>query len=464
MGLIGCGYWGKNHLRTMIEIDPHILKTVCDAQTPKVKIPPEVRFTKKIEEVFGDKEIDGVVISTPTCTHHNLTKQALLAGKHVLVEKPLGVSTVEAEELYNTSQVCGKVLMVGEVFRFNSALNFVKDLVSKGELGELRYLESRRVGLGPVRTDVSALWDLATHDIYISNMLVGKDPSSVRYAGLSHNGHLDDIVCLNLRYTNPDILSTVYVNWEHPVKERKLVVGGTKKAVLFDDVEPSDKVRIYDRGVDYQPTTGGFGEFQAATRDGNILIPKVKLNQPLEEELRHFIKCVTGVESCRSSGLEGLQTVRILETGEGARIWHFCNVYGCKIGKNTQIGSYSEIKPGAQIGDNCRFQSYAFISEGTVIGNSVFIGPRVTFLNDKYPTAQKAVEKRWTLEACVVEDEVSIGGGAVILPGVRIMSGAAIGAGAVVTKDVPANAVVVGNPARIIGFIGQERKFEDYRT
>ena len=137
--------------------------------------------------------------------------------------------------------------------------------------------------------------------------------------------------------------------------------------------------------------------------------------------------------------------------GKNSKVWNFCNLYGCKIGENTQVGSYCEIKEGAEIGDNCRFQSYVFVPEGTKIGNYVFIGPRVTFLNDKYPTSKKAIEKRWNLEAAVVEDRVSIGGGVTILPGVRIGKGSMIGAGSVVTKDVPEYKIIYGNPAKIVG-------------
>ena len=147
-----------------------------------------------------------------------------------------------------------------------------------------------------------------------------------------------------------------------------------------------------------------------------------------------------------------------VEIGEGSKVWNFCNLYGCKIGKNTQIGSYSEIKDGVIIGDNCRFQAYTFIPEGTQIGNYVFLGPRVTFLNDKYPNAEKAINKSWNLEAVVVEDDVSIGGGAIILPGVKICKGAVIGAGSVVTRNVPKFQVICGNPARTMGSVLAEYK------
>ena len=151
-----------------------------------------------------------------------------------------------------------------------------------------------------------------------------------------------------------------------------------------------------------------------------------------------------------------------VEIGNGSRVWHFCNLYGCRIGRDTQVGSFSEIKEGAVLGDNCRLQSYVFIPEGTQIGNRVFIGPGVTFLNDKYPTAAKAISKTWSLEAVVVEDDASIGGRATILPGVRIGRGAVIGAGSVVTRNVPEYAVVCGNPAKVVGRVDDKRYKEKF--
>ncbi len=323
VGLIGCGYWGKNHLRTLNEMEGVDLAYVADVSKPSAKIPIGTRYSSSPLMVFEDKNVDGVVIATPTETHYDLAKRALKSSKHVLVEKPLTTKVEEAEELCRISEESGMNLMVGEIFRFNSAVQYLTELIKKGELGQLRYIECRRVGLGPIRKDVSALWDLATHDIYLSNLFVGKIPETVSCKGISHNGKVDDISCLNLEYKNPDVLATIYVNWEHPIKERKIIIGGTKKAVHFDDVEPSEKIRIYERGVDYQPQSGDFGEFQAAIRDGNIIIPKIRLWQPLEAELRHFIDCTrNGADSrnnCQSNGYFGLETVRVLEAAERSR-------------------------------------------------------------------------------------------------------------------------------------------------
>lgn len=319
ISLIGCGYWGKNHLKTLKEMENVNLAYVCDSMDLSPKLIGSTKHLRNYQEILADSKLEGVVIATPTSTHYQIAKDFLNAKKHVFVEKPLTTNTSDAKELCSLAKKNDVYLMVGEIFRFNPAINFIKQLIDSRELGELRYLESRRVGLGPIRTDVSSLWDLATHDIYISNLLIGKSPSRVSCVGVSHNGNLDDITCVNMKYENPRILSTIYVNWEHPIKERMLIVGGTKKAVKFDDIQPSEKISIFERAVDYLPTTGDFGEFQSAIRSGNIIIPQIKLKQPLEEELKNFIGAIEGKEYCRSPGTFGLETVRVLEAAEESR-------------------------------------------------------------------------------------------------------------------------------------------------
>jgi len=296
------------------------LEYVSDFKKPVCDIPKETKFISDYQEILDNDKIESVIIATPTDTHYQLAKESLEAGKNVLVEKPLTTKANEARILCEVADSMEKGLMVGEIFRFNQAVNFIKDEINQCEIGDVRYIESRRVGLGPIRTDVSALWDLATHDIYLSNMFVGDTPDSVTCQGISHNGELDDICCLNMKYDNKNVLSSIYVNWEHPIKERKTIIGGTKKAILFDDVEPSKKVTIYESGVDYQPKTSDFGAFQAATRDGAIIIPKINLNQPLEAELREFIDYSRDLTlNIKSTGYDGLETLKVLEAAEESR-------------------------------------------------------------------------------------------------------------------------------------------------
>ncbi|MFA5175700.1 MAG: Gfo/Idh/MocA family oxidoreductase [Candidatus Nanoarchaeia archaeon] len=318
VALIGCGYWGKNYVNSLRDSEKVDLKYICDP-IPSKGLPAQLLKEKGIDyySKILDK-VDSVIIATPTKMHYNIAKDCLNHGKHVLVEKPITDDVSDAEELIKIAEKEKVVLMVGHIFKYNPAVIQLKKIIESGELGSLRYLEAKRVGLGPIRKDVSALWDLATHDIYVSNFLIGNSPISVSYQGVSHNKIVDDIVSLNLKYPN-NILTTIYVNWEHPIKERKFVVGGTKKAVLFDDVQPTEKLFIYNKGVDYQPISGEFGDFQAATRDGDILIPKIQSKQPLLEELNHFFNCINGSEQCRSDGRDGLEIVKILSAAEESK-------------------------------------------------------------------------------------------------------------------------------------------------
>lgn len=319
IALIGCGYWGRNHLRTLREMDNIGISYVCDSRELSLKLLGAIKHSKDYREILADSEVDGAIIATPTNTHYQVARDFLQAKKHVFVEKPITNNVDEAQELCGLAKENNVCLMIGEIFRFNPAIKFIKEQIDLGNLGELRYLESRRVGLGPIRTDVSALWDLATHDIYISNLITGQKPKSVSYQGISHNGKLDDISCINIKYESPKVLSTIYVNWEHPIKERMLIVGGTKKAIKFDDIQPSEKIHIFERAVDYLPITGDFGEFQSSIRSGSIMIPQIKVVQPLEEELKHFVKCMNKEEDCLSSGEQGLETVKVLEAAEESR-------------------------------------------------------------------------------------------------------------------------------------------------
>jgi predicted dehydrogenase len=315
VGLIGCGYWGKNYVNTINNMPQIKLKYVHDLCEPSLKNTNGFIFTRDINEVLNDDTVRGVIIATPTETHYEISLQALHAGKHVLVEKPLTTSSDNAQKLCDVAEQKDSILMTGHIFMYNEALLDIKNRIANGDIGVLRYIESRRVGLGPIRYDVSVLWDFVTHDIYISTFLIGESPLSVSCNGQSHNKKLDDIVSLNMKFKK-DIFVSIYANWEHPIKERKIIIGGDKKAILFDDVQPSEKVAIYDRGINYLPSSGDFGEFQATTREGDIVIPRLKMIPPLEQEVNHFIYCIKSGKKCNTSGLDALNTIKILETAE----------------------------------------------------------------------------------------------------------------------------------------------------
>ncbi len=321
LALIGCGYWGKNYLN-LFDSEGRFgnakLKYISDIKQPNKGVPKWVEFTNEISKVLEDPEIDGVIIATPTKSHFEVASQALIAGKHILIEKPLTLNLKESEKLNILAKEKKKVLMVGHIFKYNPALIEIKRRIDAGEIGQIKYLDSRRVALGPVRQDASALWDLISHEIYIFMYLTGKLPLSVNYIGGSYYNSIDDIVSVNLKFPG-NIIATAYANWAHPIKERRLVIGGTKKAIMFDDVHQSEKITIYDRSIEYLPNPNNFSEFQVGTREGDILIPKVNISQPLNNQMDHFIKCIDGIEKCRSDSEEGMQVVKILEMAEKSK-------------------------------------------------------------------------------------------------------------------------------------------------
>ncbi|MEK6908497.1 MAG: Gfo/Idh/MocA family oxidoreductase [Nanoarchaeota archaeon] len=321
LALIGCGYWGKNYLNLFGHegsFGNAQLKYINDIKKPSKNLQKEVTFTQDISVVLSDPEVEAVIIATPTKSHFDIALQALMAGKNVLIEKPLTLKLEDSEKLIKLAKEKGKILMVGHIFKYNSALREVKRRIDSGEIGQIKYLDARRVALGPVRQDASALWDLISHEVYIFMYLTGSKPLSVSYTGESYLNGVDDIVSVNMRFPGK-VIATAYANWIHPIKERKLVIGGTKKAIVFDDIHPSEKLTIYDRSIEYLPNPNNFSEFQAGTREGDILIPKLNLSQPLITQFDHFLKCVNGVEKCMSDGNEGMEVVKILEAAEKSK-------------------------------------------------------------------------------------------------------------------------------------------------
>lgn len=322
LAIIGYGHWGRNHARTVENSKQARLITICDLHDQtclNINIPQTVQYTNDYKLVLRNEHIDAVIIATPTASHYSITKEALKAGKHVLVEKPITTSSEEALELVNLANQTNLTLMVGDTFRYNAGVRYLQELIRDGELGQVRSMESRRVGLGPIRNDVSALWDLATHDIYIATSFLRKQPDTISYQGISFNNHLDDVVSLTLKFSDPSVLAHIFASWIYPLKQRSFTVVGTKKAALFDDIQLSNKITLFDVGVDFHPSTGDYGEFQASTRDGDILIPKLKLEEPLKVELEHFLECIATGKQSISSGYEGLQTVKILEAAEKSK-------------------------------------------------------------------------------------------------------------------------------------------------
>ncbi len=320
IGVIGCGYWGPNLIRNFMGIEDSCVKTCSDLSSDRLehmkKLYPSIKTTTKFQDVTEDSDIDAIVVATPVSAHYPIAKEALEAGKHVFVEKPLAQSANEGEELMRIAAERKRVLLVGHTFVYTAAVNKIKDVVSSGELGDIYYVSSSRVNLGVFQEDINVVWDLAPHDISIMNYILDSRPLSASAVGHSYiRPDINDVAFITLQY--PDsILTNIQVSWLNPNKIRKTTVVGSKKMLVYDDISSLEKIRIYDKGVTVQPHYDTFGEFQLAYRYGDISIPKLDDAEPLKIECQHFIDCIEKGIPCRSSGGHGLEVLLALEASD----------------------------------------------------------------------------------------------------------------------------------------------------
>ena len=317
IGIIGVGYWGPNLVRSFSSLSDAKVTLVCDRSAERLqninKQFPAVRLTTEIEDVIDADEVDAVVIATPTNTHFELARRALEKGLHVFVEKPLATSSHECEELISLAAAKGVTLFVGHVFLYSAAVLKLKELVTSGELGDLYYISSRRLNLGPVRRDVNALWDLAPHDISVMLELMGSRPTSVSCSGLAHlDEKLHDVCSLTVQFENRKI-GIVHVSWLDPHKTRLMTVVGSNKMAVYNDIDSQERIKVYDQGVDAIPYNDSFGEFQYAYRYGDTYSPRLVEEEPLKAECRSFVESVVSGAAPKTDGHNGLQVVRVLE-------------------------------------------------------------------------------------------------------------------------------------------------------
>jgi predicted dehydrogenase len=326
LGMIGCGYWGPNLLRNYVALESVRVKSVADRAPDRRRFVeknyPQVALCDEGAEVIADPEITAVVIATPAGTHAALAKAALLAGKDVFVEKPLALKTSEAIELAQIADREHRVLMVGHTFIFNAAVRELKRRIDAGDLGKIHYLYSQRLNLGIVRDDVNAAWNLAPHDISIGRYLLGKDPVSVSASGvraLQPEAKLDDVVFMSLAFES-GVVMNIHVSWLDPNKVRTMTVVGDKKMIVYDDVS-EDKLRIYDKGITRgdpvpveQPTT--FARFKMIQRAGDLLIPNIRVPEPLQEECKHFASCLVSRERPLTDAWAGVAVTATLEAAD----------------------------------------------------------------------------------------------------------------------------------------------------
>lgn len=320
VGIIGCGYWGPKLARNVHEIPGAALSMATDIQESRLseikKQFPSIITTKNYSDLL-EADLDAVIIATPVNMHYPITKDALQADKHVLVEKPITLDSSQAEELITIADERGLTLMVGHTFEYNPAVEAIRKVIKAGELGKIYYLNSTRVNLGPVRSDINVMWDLAPHDISIFLYILDEVPTKVRARGgiyLNPPMKLYDVVYINLLFDS-GILANLRLSWLDPVKERKLTIVGNKKMLIYDDIS-KDKVVIYDKGVEVHPFSLTEEEFHTSYRHGEETALSIQWIEPLRSECEHFLGCVRSGDIPRSSGEVGLRNLKILEVAQ----------------------------------------------------------------------------------------------------------------------------------------------------
>src|SRR5574341_39008 len=321
VGVIGCGYWGPNLVRNFARNPECDLTVVCDRlQRRASRVAAEYRIpaaTDSPERVWGEESVDLVVVATPSFTHYELAKAALLAGKHVLVMKPLTTRTDHAEELCEIATRKGLLLAVDHTFLFTGAVRKMRSLIDEGAIGEVYYFDSVRINLGLIQTDVNVLWDLAPHDISIMDYLIQRAPLQVSAIGSSHGeSPTENIAYLTVRYGD-SLLAHVHVNWLAPAKIRRTIVGGSKRMMVYDDMEASDKVKIYDKGFSMaQPSPENNYQALISYRSGDMHAPRLDGREALAVEVDNVLAAVRGRESLVADGRAGWRVVRILEAAQ----------------------------------------------------------------------------------------------------------------------------------------------------
>lgn len=317
VAVIGCGYWGPNLVRNLVALSGCRVKTICDNDSRRLAAItaqyPAIRGTRDYGEVLSDEDIEAVLIATPVRTHYALARRALESGKHVFVEKPLAASSDESQKLVDLAARQSLTLMVGHTFIYSTPVRKLKEMIDSGSLGRVMHLSARRLNLGLFQRDINVVWDLAPHDISIILYLLGVPPVSVNCHGNAHiTPGVEDIATLSLSFPDGN-LASIQVSWMDPRKVRELTVVGSRRMVVYDDLEPLEKLRVYDKSVEAPPRYDTFAEFQYSYHYGDVTAPYLKLVEPLRAECQHFLDCIRDGSSPQTSGTDGLRVTTILE-------------------------------------------------------------------------------------------------------------------------------------------------------
>lgn len=325
IGVIGCGYWGPNLARNLFSLPRCRIKTICDSSRERLAYMQSLycglQGTTDYNELIDDPEIDGVVVATPVRYHYSMALQSLMAGKHTFVEKPMATNTRQAQQLIDVAEQNDLTLMVGHTFIYSSPVRKIKEIVNSGELGDIQYIAARRLNLGLFQKDINVAWDLAPHDISIILYVLDATPVSINCQGKAHvNPDIEDITTMTLNYANGG-LATIQNSWLDPNKIRDMTFVGSKKMLVYNDLEVMEKIKIYDKRVEIPPHYDTFAEFHYSYHYGDMHAPYIKQYEPLKVECQHFIDCITNGLNPITNGIEGLKVIQILEAAsESLRI------------------------------------------------------------------------------------------------------------------------------------------------
>lgn len=508
LALVGAGYWGRNLARNFHALQA--LHALCDRDQRTLETyGPEyesVRKTTQFTEVLNDAGITRIAIAVPAVLHYSLAKAALEAGKDVFVEKPICLKVDEARSLVRLAAERERVLMVGHLLQHHPLVQELHLLVARGELGRLQYITSNRLNLGKIRREENALWSFAPHDISVILSLVGNRlPENVRCTGGEYLNHgIADTTLTALRFED-GVRAHVYVSWLNPFKEQKLTVVGSEGLAVFDDTRPwNEKLLLYRHPITW---TNGQVPTPSKVKGEPVLLPEA---EPLRSECQHFLACCDTRRTPRTDGAEGLRVLQVLQAaqesldregeaippearsseakaqdatlcrsstpksgpapdyyvhptavldegaqiGKGTKVWHFSHVMkGAKLGERCVLGQNVNVDGGVVIGNNVKVQNNVSIYTGLVIEDDVFLGPSCVLTNVSNPRSQ--INRHSLYERTVIRRGATIGANATIVCGVAIGRYAFIGAGAVVTGDVPDYALMLGNPARRKGWMSR---------
>jgi predicted dehydrogenase len=327
IGVIGCGYWGPNLLRNFAENEAASLRWMCDLDEKRLETLgrryPSAQTTVDCAKLFDDPQLDAVVIATPVSTHFNFAKAALEAGKHVLVEKPFTANVAEAEELIELAERNGLTLMVDHTFIYTGAVQKIKEMIKEGELGELLYFDSVRINLGLFQRDINVVWDLAPHDLAIMDFIIDRKPLAVTATGRCHvERGIENIAYVMLRFPE-EFIAHFHFNWLSPVKIRRTLIAGSRKMVVYDDIEPTEKIRVYDKGVmvtESEETADKEAAYRTLVsyRTGDVWVPKLDSTEALYYVCREFLSAISEKRRPLTDGHSGLRVVRLLEAAQAS--------------------------------------------------------------------------------------------------------------------------------------------------